>query len=102
MELNQQLQQHPSILPVDFDINLGGDLVLNVPPPVYEPDYPPSGAARNEFDDQRVPVAKLSQSSSGEPSSPQVSFLMHYVTFLNTICALLKYRVYHTHVIRSL
>lgn len=72
VELNQQLQQHPSILPVDFDINLGGDLVLNVPPPVYEPDYPPTSAARSEFDDQRVPVAKLSQSSSGEPSSPQI------------------------------
>lgn len=72
-ELNQQLQQHPSILPVDFDVGLGGDLVLNVPPPLYEPDFPPTGPTpRREFDDQRVPDAKLSQSSSGEPSSPQV------------------------------
>uniref|UniRef100_A0A1B6GQS6 Multiple PDZ domain protein n=2 Tax=Cuerna arida TaxID=1464854 RepID=A0A1B6GQS6_9HEMI len=71
-ELNQQLQQHPSILPVDFDIGLSGDLILSVPPPLYESDYPPAATPRTEFDDQRVPVAKLSQSSSGDSPSPQV------------------------------
>ena len=30
-ELNVQLQQHPSLLPVDFDINPSGDLVLSLP-----------------------------------------------------------------------
>ncbi|XP_054277466.1 patj homolog [Macrosteles quadrilineatus] len=71
-ELNGQLQQHPSILPVDFDIGLGGDLILSVPPPLYEADYVPATTPRTEFDDQRVPVAKLSQSSSGDSPSPQI------------------------------
>ncbi|XP_018578965.1 patj homolog [Anoplophora glabripennis] len=68
-ELNQQLGQHPSILPVDFDITAAGELVLNVPPagelydPDYTDDYPPS----RDFDEQRVPSAPIS------PSSPQVS-----------------------------
>lgn len=75
-ELNQQLQQHPSILPVDFDITPCGDLVLNVPPPVdlYDPGFE-RDYQNHEFDDQRVPVAKLSHSSSGDTSSPQVTFL---------------------------
>ncbi|XP_063241822.1 patj homolog isoform X2 [Bacillus rossius redtenbacheri] len=74
-ELNQQLQQHPSILPVDFDITACGDLVLNVPPPVnifdagFERDYRPNS---HEFEDQRVPVAKLSHSSPSDTSSPQL------------------------------
>jgi multiple PDZ domain protein len=74
-ELNQQLQQHPSILPVDFDITPCGDLVLNVPPPVdlYDPGFGRE-YQNHEFDDQRVPVAKLSHSSSGDTSSPQVTF----------------------------
>ncbi|XP_069682015.1 multiple PDZ domain protein-like isoform X7 [Periplaneta americana] len=73
-ELNQQLQQHPSILPVDFDITPCGDLVLNVPPPVdlYDPSYE-RDYQNHEFDDQRVPVAKLSHSSSGDTSSPQIT-----------------------------
>lgn len=72
-ELNQQLLRHPSILPVDFDITPCGDLVLNVPHTVerydagFERDY-----QNHEFDDQRVPVAKLSHSSSGDTSSPQL------------------------------
>ncbi|XP_023705166.1 multiple PDZ domain protein isoform X5 [Cryptotermes secundus] len=72
-ELNQQLQQHPSILPVDFDITPCGDLVLNVPPPVdlYDPGFGRE-YQNHEFDDQRVPVAKLSHSSSGDTSSPQL------------------------------
>jgi len=74
-ELNQQLLRHPSILPVDFDISPCGDLVLNVPhtveryDPGFERDY-----QNHEFDDQRVPVAKLSHSSSGDTSSPQVNY----------------------------
>lgn len=67
-ELNQQLGQHPSILPVDFDITVGGELVLNVPPgtELYDPgfgdDYHQHAP---EFDEQRVPSAQLS------PGSPQ-------------------------------
>lgn len=40
-ELNQQLGQHPSILPVDFDITAAGELALNVPPgtELYDADY---------------------------------------------------------------
>ena len=74
-ELNQQLLRHPSILPVDFDITPCGDLVLNVPPPVerYDPGFE-RDYQNHEFDDQRVPVAKLSHSSSGDTSSPQVSY----------------------------
>ncbi|CAG2058414.1 unnamed protein product, partial [Timema podura] len=75
-ELNQQLQQHPSILPVDFDITNCGDLVLNVPPPVdiYDTAFDREYHQNNhEFEDQRVPVAKLSHSSSGDTSSPQVN-----------------------------
>jgi hypothetical protein len=74
-ELNQQLLRHPSILPVDFDITPCGDLVLNVPHPVerYEPGFE-RDYQNHEFDDQRVPVAKLSHSSSGDTSSPQVNY----------------------------
>lgn len=66
-ELNQQLGQHPSILPVDFDITAAGELVLNVPPAgeLYDPDYNDEYPAR-DFDEQRVPSAPIS------PSSPQV------------------------------
>ncbi|KAL1129916.1 hypothetical protein AAG570_012860 [Ranatra chinensis] len=69
-ELNTQIQQHPSILPVDFDLTNTGDLVLNVPPAIYEPDFITTPGT--EVDDQRVPVAKLSQSSSGEANSPPI------------------------------
>lgn len=62
-ELNTQISQHPSILPSDFDINLSGDLVINVPPvmDMYGGDY---------VDEQRVPSAQLSPRS---PNSPTVS-----------------------------
>lgn len=72
-ELNQQLGQHPSILPVDFDITAAGELVLNVPPAgeLYDPDYTNEYSSR-DFDEQRVPSAPIS------PSSPQVP------TFSNT------------------
>lgn len=68
-ELNQQLVQHPSILPVDFDITPAGELALNVPPgselfdPPYGVDYPHG----RDFDEQRVPSAPVS------PGSPQIS-----------------------------
>lgn len=68
-ELNQQLGQHPSILPVDFDITAAGELVLNVPPAgeLYDPDYTDDYPPTRDFDEQRVPSAPIS------PSSPQVS-----------------------------
>lgn len=66
-ELNQQLGQHPSILPSDFDINIGGELVLNVPPgaELYDQDFVSEFQNPQEFDEQRVPSAQLS------PGSPQ-------------------------------
>lgn len=66
-ELNQQLGQHPSILPSDFDISIGGELVLNVPPgaELYDPDFGNDYQNTQEFDEQRVPSAQLS------PGSPQ-------------------------------
>ncbi|XP_060516450.1 patj homolog [Cylas formicarius] len=66
-ELNQQLGQHPSILPVDFDITAAGELVLNVPPAgeLYDPDY--ADYQSRDFDEQRVPSAPIS------PNSPQTS-----------------------------
>nr|CAH7763068.1 unnamed protein product [Callosobruchus chinensis] len=68
-ELNQQLGQHPSILPVDFDITASGELVLNVPPAgeLYDPDYADDYAPSRDFDEQRVPSAPIS------PSSPQLT-----------------------------
>lgn len=40
LELNGQLQQHPSILPADFDIvPTTGELILNVSRNSYEPEY---------------------------------------------------------------
>lgn len=64
-ELNQQLGQHPSILPVDFDITASGELVLNVPPSgeLYEPDYPDDYRQIRDFDEQRVPSAPISPGS---------------------------------------
>ena len=67
-ELNQQLGQHPSILPVDFDITASGELVLNVPPSgeLYDPDYADDYPTSRDFDEQRVPSAPIS------PGSPHV------------------------------
>ncbi|XP_072157075.1 multiple PDZ domain protein isoform X4 [Bemisia tabaci] len=53
-ELNEQLQQHPSLLPGDFDISLAGDLVLGTP------SSPAHFTSSNlvtppELDDQCVP-----------------------------------------------
>ncbi|XP_046389110.1 patj homolog [Ischnura elegans] len=89
-ELNQQLQHHPSILPADFEISPAGELVLSLPPSppssadIYDVGGRESGGVGTgrsnvistggfEFEDQRVPVATLSNSSSsGENvSSPQ-------------------------------
>ncbi|KAK6624470.1 hypothetical protein RUM43_004177 [Polyplax serrata] len=74
-ELNQQLQQHPSILPVDLYVTPSGELSLNVVPPdeIYDSQYDGKYISRQEFDDQTVPVAKLSNSSSTDTStSPQL------------------------------
>ncbi|XP_011504694.1 PREDICTED: uncharacterized protein LOC105367624 [Ceratosolen solmsi marchali] len=75
-ELNSQLGQHPSILPGDFDISLGGQLELSVPNTPVQP----VGQAMyqnlyqdTEIDDQRVPVAPLLHSSSEETSTQVTS-----------------------------
>lgn len=67
-ELNQQLGQHPSILPVDFDITLAGELALSVPPggELYDPGYGDEFQHSRDFDEQRVPSAPIS------PGSPQI------------------------------
>lgn len=66
-ELNVQIQQHPSILPNDFDFSLSGDLIINAPPAMdmYGGDY---------IDEQRVPSAQLSPRS---PNSPNISAHQH-------------------------
>ncbi|XP_073994431.1 multiple PDZ domain protein-like isoform X3 [Rhodnius prolixus] len=71
-ELSRQLQEHPSIVPVDFDIRPNGELILNIPPPIFEVDEYISPTGTIEIDDQRVPVAKLSNSSSGGTNSPPI------------------------------
>lgn len=64
-ELNQQLGQHPSILPVDFDITAAGELALNVPPgsELYDTDYGEDYQHSRDFDEQRVPSAPVSPGS---------------------------------------
>ncbi|XP_025199580.1 multiple PDZ domain protein-like isoform X3 [Melanaphis sacchari] len=64
-ELSCQLQEHPSLLPVDFDISpVTGQLVLSLPA-----DSTPYHSVPEDLDsDQRVP--KLSNSSSAGSSSP--------------------------------
>lgn len=63
-ELNCEIQQHPSILPRDFDISTSGELVLNVPPNSAVFDYP---------DEQRVPSAQISPRSLNSPPGYGVS-----------------------------
>lgn len=73
-ELNAQISKHPSILANDFDINISGDLVLNVPPvlDLYGTEYP---------DEQRVPSAQLSPRSSNSPAiSPKLDYSHHVTT----------------------
>lgn len=80
--MNQQLQEHPSILPVDLQVTPSGELSLSDPPAddIFDPHF----AAAQEFEDQRVPVAKLSHGSSTDTSvSPQVVFLkIFFVIFV--------------------
>lgn len=68
-ELNGQIQQHPSILPGDFDIDIAGDLIINVPPStdIYDAEY---------RDEQRVPSAQISPRS---PNSPKVTNLPYNI-----------------------
>jgi len=63
--LSCQLQEHPSLLPVDFDISpVTGQLVLSLPT-----ESTPYHSVPEDLDsDQRVP--KLSNSSSADSSSP--------------------------------
>lgn len=65
-ELSNQLQEHPSLLPVDFDISpVTGQLVLSLPLETTLYNSVPENLNRR---DQIVP--KLSNSSSTEDSSP--------------------------------
>lgn len=68
--LNNQIQQHPSFSPNDFDINVSGDLEINeyVRPvmDMYGGDY---------IDEQRVPSAQISPRS---PNSPNISGKLEY------------------------
>ncbi|XP_050059637.1 multiple PDZ domain protein-like isoform X3 [Aphis gossypii] len=64
-ELSCQLQEHPSLLPVDFDISpVTGQLVLSLP----SESTPYHSVPENLDSDQIVP--KISNSSSAESSSP--------------------------------
>ncbi|XP_065340777.1 multiple PDZ domain protein-like isoform X6 [Cloeon dipterum] len=66
--LNNQIQAHPSLLPGDFDLDPVGHLVLKVNEANAGVMFEGRGF---EPDDQRVPVAKLSvSSSSGDANSP--------------------------------
>lgn len=67
-ELNNQITQHPSLLPGDFDINPSGDLSITVPQAMdmYGGDY---------IDEQRVPSAQISPRS---PNSPTTSSKLDY------------------------
>ncbi|XP_029038727.2 uncharacterized protein LOC114874016 [Osmia bicornis bicornis] len=76
IELNNQLGQHPSIIPGDFDINISGQLELSVPSTPVQPlgsnVYQDLYQDSSELEDQRVPVAPLVHSSS-EDTSAQVT-----------------------------
>lgn len=59
VELNGQLQQHPSILPADFDIvPTTGELILNVSRNSYEPEYDEQRGKLISKLGQRDPVIK--------------------------------------------
>lgn len=68
-ELNGQIQQHPSILPGDFDIDIAGDLIINVPPSsdIYDSEY---------RDEQRVPSAQISPRSPNSPVTKNLPYNM--------------------------
>ncbi|XP_076395996.1 multiple PDZ domain protein isoform X1 [Megachile rotundata] len=76
IELNNQLGQHPSIIPGDFDINISGQLELSVPTTPVQPlgsnVYQDLYQDSSELEDQRVPVTPLVHSSS-EDTSAQVN-----------------------------
>lgn len=86
-ELNSQLVQHPSILPGDFDISLGGQLELSVPNTPVQPVG--QGMFTNLYqesnvDDQRVSASQLLHSSS-EDTSAQVRFF-YRILFIFIFC----------------
>lgn len=75
-ELNNQIAQHPSILPNDFDISLSGELILKLPQSeLFDPDFgeeqrvpssphspisiTKSSFIKNEFSDIEKPVDKV-------------------------------------------
>ncbi|KAF7990582.1 hypothetical protein HCN44_000387 [Aphidius gifuensis] len=73
-DLNDQLSQHPSLLPDDFDINTNGRLELSVPTTPIQPFetniYQELYQENTEIDDQRVPVASLINANN-EDTTPQ-------------------------------
>jgi hypothetical protein len=104
-ELNSQLGQHPSILPGDFDISLGGQLELSVP----NTQVQPVGQAMyqnlyqdNETDDQRVPVAPLIHSSSDETNAQVNDIFCAFqcnIIILVSYIYILNYVISHAHTI---
>lgn len=77
-ELSCQLQDHPSLLPVDFDISpVTGQLVLSLPSEssLYI-------SAPEDFDPRDQIVPKLLNSSSTDSSSP-TSKVNNYFFFIN-------------------
>lgn len=61
-ELKRQLHKHPSILPIDFDINKSGELILNIPtsnptpphvPDPYDSGYEVGSSHGYEYDDAK-------------------------------------------------
>lgn len=77
-DLNDQLSQHPSILPADFNINLNGQLELSVPSTPIQPletnIYQDLYQDKNAIDDQRVPVAPLIHGNNDQDSTTQVYY----------------------------
>lgn len=74
-DLNDQLSQHPSLLPDDFDININGQLELSVPTTLIQPFetniYQELYQEKTNIDDQRVPIAPIVKTNN-EDTNPQV------------------------------
>lgn len=67
-ELNAQLQQHPSMLPNDFDINVAGNLVLsvNAGDVVYDFGTPSSSSPGGSVAAAKESIANVLDASNGE------------------------------------
>jgi len=71
-ELRRQIHQHPSILPVDFDISNTGELILNLPPApdVYDQSY--DSEQNYEFDRSATPLIGGTQNRQSQDQATQV------------------------------